>query len=117
MDLDSAISKHAEWKMKFRNAISKQETLDALSISKDNCCDLGQWLHGEGRKQFGALPSHGTCVLKHAAFHAQAGKVAEAINSKRYAEAEGMLGGGTQYSAASSEVGVSVMRLRKEARI
>ncbi len=33
MDIDSAISKHAEWKIKFRLAITKQEQLDVAIIS------------------------------------------------------------------------------------
>ncbi len=115
MDLDCAIGKHAEWKMKFRSAISKQEMMDAASISKDNCCELGKWLHGDARTKFGRLASHAKCVQEHAAFHAEAGKVAAAINAKKYAEAEAMLGGGTAYAKVSSSVGVSIMHLKKEA--
>ncbi len=47
MDLDQAVAKHAEWKVKFRKAISAKEQLDTASIAKDNCCELGKWLHGE----------------------------------------------------------------------
>ena len=32
MDLDHAIQKHAEWKLRFRSAIAKHETLDAAAI-------------------------------------------------------------------------------------
>ena len=117
MDLNEAIGKHAEWKMKFRSAISKQETMDASTISKDNCCELGKWLHGEAKAKFGALTSHSTCVAKHASFHVEAGKVAQAINSKKYAEAEAMMNAGTPYTAASSAVGVAIMQLKKEAKL
>jgi methyl-accepting chemotaxis protein len=117
MDLDSAIQKHAEWKMKFRAAISKQETMDVATISKDNCCDLGKWLHGEGRTQHGSLGTFSPVVSSHAAFHNEAGKVAVAINAKRYADAEKMLDGGTPYAAASNTVAGAIMKLKKEANL
>ncbi|MDA8363971.1 MAG: CZB domain-containing protein [Gammaproteobacteria bacterium] len=115
MDLDSAISKHAEWKLKFRTAISKQEQMDAATISKDNCCELGKWLHGDAQAQLGHLPAHADCIQKHAAFHAEAGKVAAAINARKYAEAEAMINAGTAYAQASNTVGAAIVRLKKEA--
>ncbi|MES2299107.1 MAG: CZB domain-containing protein [Pseudomonadota bacterium] len=117
MDLDGAIGKHAEWKSKFRNAISKQEQMDAATIGKDNCCELGKWLHGDGKGLYGKFASLAACVDKHAAFHSEAGKVAAAINARKFGEAEAMLGAGTRYSHSSSEVGVAIMKLRKEAGI
>ena len=115
MDLNQAIGKHAEWKMKFRSAITKQESMDAETISKDNCCELGKWLHGEARTTLGKFASHAECISRHAAFHVEAGKVARAINARKYAEAEAMIGSNTPYAAASSAVGVAIMHLKKEA--
>lgn len=114
MDLNSAIQKHAEWKTKFRSAISKQEQMDAATIAKDNCCELGKWLHGDAKTQFGRLASHAECIQKHAAFHVEAGKVASVINAKKFSEAEAMLNAGTAYTASSSVVGVAIMHLKKE---
>lgn len=117
MDLNSAIGKHAEWKLKLRSSISRKEVMDAATISKDDCCELGKWLHGEAKAKFGRLSSYADCVTKHTAFHAEAGKVASAINSKKYNEAEAMLDSGTGYSIASNAVGVAIMHLKKEAGI
>jgi hypothetical protein len=117
MDLNSAIQKHAEWKTKFRTAISKQEQMDAAIISKDNCCELGKWLHGEAKTQFGRLASHAECIQKHAVFHVEAGKIASAINAQKYTEAEAMLNAGTTYTQVSSQVGVAIMHLKKEANL
>ncbi len=114
MDLDTAIGKHTEWKSKFRNAISKQESLDEEAIKKDNCCDLGKWLHGEAKSKYSSLASYAACRAKHAAFHVEAGKIAALINAKKFKEAELMLGAGTQYTNASSAVGVAIMQLKKE---
>jgi methyl-accepting chemotaxis protein len=117
MDLDSAIGKHAEWKMKLRSAISKQETLDAATISRDNCCELGKWLHGDGQTSFGRLASFRECLTRHAAFHVEAGRVAATINARKYPEAMAMLNAGTGYAAASAAVNTAIMSLKKEANL
>lgn len=117
MDLSSAIDAHTQWKTKFRVAITGKQVMDAATISKDNCCELGKWLHGEGKSQCGALPSHSDCTKKHATFHVEAGKVAAAINAQNYTLAEQMLGSGTPYAAASSAVGVAIMQLKKAANL
>jgi hypothetical protein len=115
MDLNHAIQAHVEWRIKFRSAISKQEQMDFAAIAADNCCPLGKWLHGEGKSELGKLKAYSVCVQKHAAFHVEAGKVAQAINSKKYAEAEAMLDVETAYQAASLAVGIAINALKKEA--
>jgi methyl-accepting chemotaxis protein len=114
MDLDQAIQAHSSWKIKFRTAITKQETMDAATISKDNCCDLGKWLHGDGKLEFGALASHADCVAKHAMFHTEAGKVATLINAKRYSDAQRMIDADTPYAKASLAVAGAIMQLKAE---
>lgn len=114
MDLEKASQAHAEWKVKLRMAIAKKEQLDVRSISADNCCPLGLWLHGEGKGQYNKLKTYSDCVGKHAAFHREAGQVALAINQQRYADAEKMLGAGTPYAAATSAVGSAILGLKKE---
>jgi methyl-accepting chemotaxis protein len=115
MDLEHAVQKHAEWKLRFRSAIARHETLDAASIGRDDCCDLGKWLHGEARRRFGSLQSHATCLSRHAAFHAEAGKVAQAVNARHYDTAEALMDADSGYVAASTAVGVAILRLKKEA--
>ncbi len=116
MDLTQAIQKHGEWKLKFRSAIANKETLDARTIGRDDCCDLGKWLHGEGKTKFAKLPSHAACVGKHAAFHVEAGKVAQIINAKKFDEATAMLAAGP-YVEASSAVGGAIMKLKLDAKL
>jgi hypothetical protein len=117
MDLNNAIAAHSEWKTKFRLAIQKKEQLDAASISLDNKCPLGQWLHGDANAQYARLASYDACIAKHAEFHRCAGTVAKAINDGKFTEAEAMLAAGTPYTEASSAVAVAIMALRREARI
>ncbi|OGB25758.1 MAG: chemotaxis protein [Burkholderiales bacterium RIFCSPLOWO2_02_FULL_57_36] len=117
MNLDNAIQTHALWKVKLRSAIAKHEQLDLISLSRDDCCELGQWLHGEGKSSYGRLASHADCVHKHLAFHGEVAKVAKAVNARQFDVAERMLNGGTSYANASSALGVSFLQLRKEAGI
>ncbi|MGZ5075698.1 MAG: methyl-accepting chemotaxis protein [Methylobacter sp.] len=115
MDLDTALHKHAEWKVKFRTAISHHDKLDVATISKDNCCDFGKWLHGDTKIHLGHLDSFSDCVSKHAAFHIEAGKVAQAINEKRHQEANKMISAAdSAFVSASSAVGIAIMRLKKD---
>jgi methyl-accepting chemotaxis protein len=114
MDLNQASQAHAEWKVKLRMAIAKKERLDAPSISADNCCALGKWLHGEGKAAHGKSGLFSDLVAKHASFHKEAGAVAQAINQGLYDKAGKMLEGGTPYAAASSAVGAALLGLKKE---
>lgn len=113
MDLNNAQQAHSEWKIKLRLAITKKEQLDADSISKDNCCAFGKWLHGEAASQYNRLPGYKDCVTKHAAFHREAGAVARTINGGQYEKAEAMLGAGTPYAMASTAVGSAILGLKK----
>lgn len=117
MDLEQAIHKHGEWKVKFRTALGRHETFDAATIAKDNCCELGKWLYGEAKTRWSALPAYRSCVAKHAEFHTQAARVAQAINAKKYPEAEALLGPGSAYSSASQDVVVAIAQLKREAAL
>jgi len=114
IDLDQALEKHSDWKIKLRSAISKREEMDVSIISRDDCCDLGKWLHGDVKSWLGQRESYRECMSKHVAFHVEAGKVATMINAKKFAEAETMLGSGSSFVSASSAVGVAIMRLKKD---
>jgi len=119
MDLESAVGAHVAWKTKFRSAISKHETMDAATIARDDCCELGKWLHGDGKREFSSLTTSAMahfkdCTNKHASFHKEAGKIAILINDKKFAEAETGLGAGTSYAKASTDVGVAIQHLKKD---
>jgi len=115
MDFELARQAHNEWKIKLRTAIAKQEHLDAASISSDNRCQLGEWLHGEAKVKYGKLASYADCVSKHAAFHQEAGKVAQTINLKNYAQAKTMMDANTPYALAANAFIIAMGVLKKEA--
>ena len=114
MDFDEALKDHFDWKLKFRNAIAQESTMDVATISKDNCCELGKWLQGEASSKYRQLTKYTNCVNQHKLFHIEAGKIASVINARNYAEAEAMLAAGTPYLDASIETGVAIKELKHE---
>ncbi|GAA4418642.1 methyl-accepting chemotaxis protein [Acidovorax lacteus] len=115
INLDSAIEAHAQWRAKLRQAAQRHEQLDADTIGRDDCCALGQWLHGAGQSRYGRRPAFVALVERHQEFHRCAGQVAQLINRGAYQEAQDALLGNTAFSRASSEVGAAIVRLRNEA--
>ena len=115
LNFDSAIHKHTLWKSRFRAAISQDATLDVAAIEKDDCCELGRWLAGDGNSRFSKLTNYAHCVLSHAAFHKEAGRVARLINEKKYTEAEAMLGEESPFSRLSCVLLSAFAELEREA--
>ncbi len=114
MNFDDAIQKHAEWRMKFRTAMSMKQKVDASAIGKDNCCELGKWLYAEGKTLHGRLASYNQCIEAHKGFHVEAGRVAVLINDGKCSEAEKHLAAGSAYSRASTSIAGALMKLKSE---
>lgn len=97
------LGSHIHWIDKLRDSIANKETLlDVETISKDDCCPFGKWLHNEHtRLHFGHLHRYHECVEKHAVFHIEAGKVAELANKGKYDNALRMLSSDSAFSRAS----------------
>ena len=112
-DFDSAIEAHRAWKVKLRQAIAHKEQLDADTICRDDACALGRWLHGPGGRQWGSRPVFTALVDKHAAFHKTACCVAKAINGGHYAQADQLLGSGSDFAEASREVGTLLTQAKR----
>jgi hypothetical protein len=100
MDLQDAAEAHRVWRDRFRAAVLRHEPLDVGTVSADRACELGQWLHGSGRTPSGPTRALEECIRRHALFHQEAGKVAEAVHARRFALAESMIGAGTAYAMA-----------------
>lgn len=112
MDLDNALNAHTQWKVRLQAAIDQKQSMDAHSIGRDNGCDLGKWLHSEGKTLFSGTDIYGQVVHRHALFHAAASAVAEKINAREYELAEKMLRG-NDFTYASTQVGVAIIQLKK----
>lgn len=110
--LDSALYAHQQWKVKLREAVQSGEQLDIETIRRDDCCDLGKWLHSEGRTHFGHSPEFVKLLATHYDFHLITSVVARIINSKDYDQAKAMLEGSSQFASASADVAMAIMRLK-----
>jgi methyl-accepting chemotaxis protein len=113
LKLDNAILAHHVWKNKLRAAIASKAQLDADTFSRDDCCDIGQWLRGEGEALYGQKPEFTALLQKHKAFHTEAGKVATQINAANYVQAAHMIDSGTPFAAASLAVAQAVNALKQ----
>lgn len=114
MNFDDAIAAHIKWKVRLTQFIdgTGTEKLSSATICKDNLCDLGKWIYGEGAK-FKAAPHYQDLVKKHATFHVCAAEVAKKVESGDKAGAKSALGG--PFAGASKDTVAAIMVLKKEA--
>jgi hypothetical protein len=114
MDFDSAIRAHVQWKTKLANYIEKPDhTLSATTVSGDQNCELGKWLHAEGKK-FANAPGFATLVADHARFHKAAGEVVRKADSGKNVSQEIALGGDSEFAKVSSAVVSELMQLKRK---
>ncbi len=114
INLDNAIQAHADWRTKLRSAASKSETLDTDTVARDDCCELGKWLHGAGGSKFGGKPSFVALTDAHRKFHIEAANVARVVNVGQSDKAEQMLASGSPFAQASNEVTRLIVQIKGE---
>ena len=103
-DFKAAIAKHLEWKTTLRNAALRSEQLDATKIARDDCCPLGQWLHGDGERHWHHRPQFTELLQRHAGFHRAAGQVAQAVNQGQVDQAQRLMHNGSAFADATQGV-------------
>jgi uncharacterized protein YoxC len=104
LDVDKVIAAHGQWKTKFRAAINRKEQLDAETIARDDCCELGKWIHGPIKVRLGRHPQFTELLRGHQRFHREAGEIARTINQRSFANATNMLEHGSPFATASADV-------------
>lgn len=114
MYFDLTPHKHLDWRVKFKIAISKHETLDVDGLAKDDECEFGKWLYKEAKSEYSELPSYLECVKKHAQFHVEASNIAKSINARMYQVAQLQLGIGSGFSTASAAMNSAIDAFAKE---
>ena len=114
VSLDDAVARHQQWKTTLRNAAMRGEKLDADKLTHDNCCPLGGWLHGDGRRQWGTHPAFTELLNRHAVFHREAGRVAQVVNAGRKDEALRLLDDGTAFADATQATVLAIRKLQTE---
>lgn len=71
-----AIAAHVNWKLRIHTLLSGKltEKLDPATIEKDNVCELGKWIHSDGRNEI-PKDQHGELLAAHADFHREAARI------------------------------------------
>lgn len=74
MDFDAAIQAHFNWKKRLALALQGDgDKLDAETVSRDDLCELGHWLYGEGKALMAGEIEYEELIMTHAEFHREAG--------------------------------------------
>ncbi|HVT96345.1 MAG TPA: CZB domain-containing protein, partial [Acidobacteriaceae bacterium] len=112
MNFDRAVEAHAKWKQKLAAYIAKPDrSLNADETGRDDGCELGQWLHGKGRR-FADRPEFAQLIRDHAEFHAAAGEIIRGADAGRITGQEIALGGRSRYAQVSTAVVGSLMKIK-----
>lgn len=114
MNFDEAINAHTKWKVRLRMVIEGTEKLDPAVVCKDNQCDLGKWIYGDGAK-YNRLVSYGILKSEHAHFHQCAAAIVTKANAGNRTAAEAMLGPTGDFAKASQATVAAIMKMKKEA--
>ena len=80
MNFDQMVLAHSKWKARLKSAIEDGEAIDPNVAGRDDQCELGKWIYGDGLKH-GAVPAYQELRDKHKAFHACVGQVARKLPS------------------------------------
>lgn len=112
LDFDKVLAAHQQWRVTLRNATRKDKKLDADTIRRDDCCELGKWLYGNGGKRWGHEPAFRSLVQAHQSFHSEAGKVADEVNRRAMDRATTLMESGSLFAEAGHRVTQCIRTLR-----
>jgi len=114
MNFDDAISAHVRWKMRLRDFLAGKigEPFDPESLLRDDRCELGEWIHQEGRWAILRDPDFQELKAVHLAFHLHVGEIVrEAESDPRVAL---FLLDGDSFLELSMKVITCLQRLKKK---
>ena len=91
LDFQAAIRAHHAWKERLDALLQERsrEQMDPVAICRDDLCELGQWIHGGGRRVFGHLDVFEDLRRHHADFHLVAAEVVNLVAREAYLAAVG----------------------------
>ena len=76
MTTKDAITAHVNWKLRIHTLLvgKLSEKLDPATIVRDNVCELGKWIHTDGKKQIPGA-QHAELLAIHADFHRETARI------------------------------------------
>ncbi len=101
LDFQAAIRAHHAWKERLDALLQERsrEQMDPVAICRDDLCELGQWIHGGGRRVFGHLDVFEDLRRHHADFHLVAAEVVHAVRTGREDHARKLMAGEYQFES------------------
>lgn len=86
--LDRTIQGHLRWKIRLYTVIANQEVdvLDRTQLCADGHCDLGRWIHGDGRG-LAAIHAYQALQEAHRRFHVSVGRIYDLASTGHAQEA------------------------------
>lgn len=111
----AAVDTHVKWKSRLQSHVRGESTekFDIDTVSRDDQCAVGQWIHGIGGERFGRSPAFNAVRDHHAHFHRCAGEVLGQMHNGEKERALQMLESGA-FAEASSKVVESIVVLFEE---
>jgi methyl-accepting chemotaxis protein len=109
---------HAKWKMRLVQYVGgkSHEDFDETTVSCDDKCDLGKWIHGSAVK-YSSLKEYQNLRTSHADFHKTVGAIVHCVHEKDTDAARKLLGG--DFAAASKKTisAIQVMSVKTESTV
>ncbi len=113
MNFDESVAAHTRWKARLRAALDGVvEALDPATVARDDACDLGRWIHGDGDR-YKALAEHQVLLAAHARFHQCAAEVVTKKALGMKAEAETLMANKGDFSRTSTETISAIMAMQR----
>lgn len=114
-ECDRAIIAHAAWKSKFRAFLAGTLALDPKLVEKNDACDFGKWLEGDGRAHL--LPAEYERLHDlHVRFHTVAASVVRLKLSDDHATAQAAVERAGVFTRASAQLTSEVIAVRDARR-
>lgn len=112
LDIQTAMLAHENWKLRLEACLkgTSSEQFVAEVICFDDHCDLGKWIHGDGKTHLGEFPGFTSLLEHHKMFHYAASNVVTLLKSGKDDEARKMLDG--PFTAFSKAVGEDLERMQ-----
>ena len=111
----SPLGAHAQWIARLREFIYGVGEMDSDIVAQDDKCELGQWIHGAG-KRYQKLEEFRRAKETHKAFHRRAAKVVRMVNRGRRLEAAADLAPGGELRGLSVELTNTFSALNRKIR-
>ena len=115
MNFDEAIHAHAGWKLKLGLYLNKPDrSLTAEQVGRDERCDLGKWIHGEGGERYGNADEFARLKEQHRRFHHAAADIIRKADAGWNVSEEIALGAKSEYAVASNAIVTALPEMKMQ---